>query len=131
MHGAADGPETPAEAVRALLVGASETAAARVRQLLARSAAMRFALTDTDDLERLLARPEAPRFDVVLLCLAPSDPSAVARARAAAPALPLVALADEGEESAALRALQSGAHGYVVADELSTRSLVAAIATAL
>jgi diguanylate cyclase (GGDEF)-like protein len=131
VHGPADVPDTRAEAVRVLLLGASEPAAARVRQLLADSAAMRFALTHAQDLEQMLARPEAPRFDVLLLCLTQSDPAAVARARATAPALPLVALADAGDESAALSALQRGAHGYVVADELSTRSLVAAIATAL
>jgi diguanylate cyclase (GGDEF)-like protein len=71
---------------------------------------------------------------VLLLCVADrdlADLAPVADAHRAAPALPLVVLADAGDEATALRALAHGARGYVVAAELCTRSLVTAIATAL
>ena len=101
MNGPSEAPETPGEAVRVLLVGAPDADAACVRDLLARSAAMRFELTDAPRLQEFLAQPDAPRFDVLLLHVGPSDLpglAPVARARLAAPSLPIVVLADEGDE---------------------------------
>jgi diguanylate cyclase (GGDEF)-like protein len=130
----ANAPETPAEPVRALLVGAAEADVLALRGLLARSAAMRFELTAAPQLEDYLARPDVPRFDVLLLQLAPSDLpglAPIARARIMAPGTPLVVIAEEGDESTALLALQSGARGFAIRRELTTRTLVTAIATAL
>ena len=132
--GPSEGPESPGDAVRVLLVGASDADLARVRDLLERSAAMRFALTAAPQLPDFLVNPDAPRADVLLLRVAASDLpelAPVARARLVAPGMPIVVLADAGDESIALRALQNGARGFVVIGELCTRSLVTAIATAL
>jgi diguanylate cyclase (GGDEF)-like protein len=131
-----DGPSDPQaeQVVRVLLAGASDADASRVRDLLAGSIAMRFELSETPRVQDVTARADAPIFDALLLRLAPSDlPSlaAVTRARLAAPGLPLVVLADDGDEAAALRALQNGARGFLVMGELGTRSLVTAIAGAL
>ena len=132
--GPSDGPETPGEAVRVLLAGAPDADAALVRDLLAGSAAMRFELTNAPRLQEFLAQPDAPRFDVLLLHVGASDLpglAPVARARLAAPSTPIVVLADEADEQAALRALQSGGRGFALKSELTTRSLVTAIAAAL
>jgi diguanylate cyclase (GGDEF)-like protein len=122
-----------AEAVRVLLAGASASDAALVRDLLARSVAMRFEVGEAPQLEELGARADALAHDVLLLRVAASDLpelASVKRARSAS-GLPLVVLADDGDESVALRALQSGARAFLVVGELCTRGLVTAIAGAL
>ena len=86
-----------------LLVGAPDADVALVRDLLARTAAMRFELSDAPRLQDFLAQPDAPRFDVILLQVSASDLpglAPVARARLAAPSTPIVVLAEEGDESA-------------------------------
>jgi diguanylate cyclase (GGDEF)-like protein len=133
VHGASETRGAAAEPVRVLLVGASESDAARVRDLLARSAAMRFALSAAPSLDAL-PDPLASACDVLLLRVDASDLpdlASVTRARSAASRVPLVALADDGDEAVALRALHNGARGFLVSSELGTRSLVTAIAGAL
>jgi diguanylate cyclase len=118
-----------AVAVRVRLAGASESDAALIRDLLARSAAMRFDVSEARDGEE---GRDALDCDVLLLRVAASDlPASATRARSAASGLPLVVLADDGDELIALRALENGARGFLVMRELCTRSLVTAIAGAL
>ncbi len=134
VSGPSEVRETVGEAVRVLLAGASDADAALVRELLARSTAMCFELTEAPRIQEFLAQGDASRCDVLLLRVGASDLPGLApvtRARLAAPGLPLVVLADDGDEATALRALQYGARGFVVMGELGTRVLVTAVATAL
>ena len=133
MNGASETCDAVPEAVRVLLAGASKDDAALVCDLLARSAAMRFEVSEAK-VEDLCERADVLACDVLLLRVDASDLPALAsvtRARVAAAGLPLVALADDGDESVALRALQNGARGFLVIRELCTRGLVTAIAGAL
>jgi DNA-binding NarL/FixJ family response regulator len=125
-----DGPsetrEAVAEGIRVLLVGASESDAALVRDLLARSAAMRFTVSEAPKCDEWDRAIDALTCDVLLVRVDASDLpdlASVMRARFAASGVPLVVLADEGDESVALRALQNGARGFLVLRELSTRGL--------
>src|SRR5262245_15656093 len=78
LNAPSNGPETPGDAVRVLLVGAPELDAAFLRELLARSATMRFELTEAAQLRDAPAERDAPRSDVVLLQIAVSDLSGMA-----------------------------------------------------
>ena len=134
MDGPSETRESVAAPVRALLVGASESDAARVRDLLAHSVAMQFEISEATELDPLGGRVDGLTCDVLLVRVAASDLpglNSVSRARSAASGLPLVVLADDGDETVALRALQNGARGFLVLRELCTRSLVTAIAGAL
>src|SRR5262245_57499530 len=95
---------------------------------------MRFELSHAPRIQELFEQPDAPRADVILLRVGATDLpglAPVARAKLAAPSVPVVVLADEGDESTALRALQGGARGFALLSEATTRGLVTAIATAL
>jgi len=134
VNGPSETGEAVAEAVRVLLAGASENDAALVRDLLARSVSMRFEVSEAPKLDELGSQLDALACDVLLLRVAGSDLpglSSLTRARQAASGLPLVVLADDGDEAVALRALHNGARGFLVLRELCTRGLVTAIAGAL
>jgi len=128
VNGPSETRGSAAEPVRVLLAGASPSDAALVRDLLARSATMRLALGEVPDLDpgRI-----ADACDVLLVRSGGSDLPDLSSLRFAASSVPFVMLADDGDETVALRALENGARGFLVMRELSTRSLVTAIASAL
>jgi diguanylate cyclase (GGDEF)-like protein len=128
VNGPAETRGAAADAVRVLLAGASQSDAALVRDLLARSGAMRFALSEVPDLDpgRI-----ANACDVLLVRAGGSDLPDFSSLRSAASNVPFVVLADDGDEMVALRTLEDGARGFLVMRELTTRSLVTAIASAL
>ena len=133
------GPQTPAEAVRVLLVGAPDADVATTCATCSR--ARRRCASSSPDAPRLqdflaqAAQPDAPRFDVILLQIRASDLPVLApvtRARLAAPST-----ADRGDRGrgrrvdGSARAPERCARLRRCKSELTARNLVTAIATAL
>ena len=120
--------------VRVLLAGGSPERAVWLRELLAESRVMRFELLHVERVSELLAVPDAETADVMLLTLGADDlpgMSSLTQARLSAPLLPVVVLSEIDDEAVALRALQSGARGFVVRDDLNARRLITTLGAAL
>jgi len=120
--------------VRVLLVAGASEDARTLRELLDRSRAMAFSVAHTAQIGEALARPETRDSDVLLLVLggteSPDLPTLV-QAHLGAPLVPIVVVSGADDESLAIRALQHGARGYLLWDELTPRLLVSTIAAAL
>jgi len=119
--------------VRVLLVSASAELGERVTGLLGRSVAMPCRLTSAPSVAQALGLPDADRADVLLLHLPGGGPALapLTQARLSAPLLPVVVLSEDSDEATALRALQAGASGHLLCEQLDTRSLVATLGAAL
>jgi diguanylate cyclase (GGDEF)-like protein/PAS domain S-box-containing protein len=118
------------EPVRVLLVDDDRRTAARIRAALKGDRASGFRLRRAPTLrlaQRLLARGQT---DVVLLDLGGADVAplgALAVLQSQAPGIPIVVLARAAEESLALKAVQRGAHDYLLTEQLYSTALVRAI----
>ncbi len=127
-------PPSPSAHVRVLLVGGREEDTQSVRSLLDASRSIAFELVPESDLSLALAQAESRNVDVMLLCLDASDAprlGQLAEVRLSAPLLPVVVLSDLDDEGVALKALQSGARGYLVRSELNPRLLITTLGAAL
>jgi diguanylate cyclase (GGDEF)-like protein len=120
--------------VRVLLVGGDSEEARTLRELLDRSRAMQFSVVHMAQIGEALARPETRKSDVLLLALdsaeSPDLPTLM-QAHLGAPLVPIVVVSGTDDESLAIRALQRGARGTLLWDELSPRLLVSTLAAAL
>jgi two-component system, cell cycle sensor histidine kinase and response regulator CckA len=94
----------------------------------------------TTELTHVVSLREAERYlaeravDIILLDLGLPDAeglSAVRRAQAAAPGVPLVVITGLDDESTATRALQEGAQDYLIKGQIETRGLLRALRYAI
>jgi len=125
---------SPSSRVRVLFVGGSAEDANALRALLASSQMMEFEVIHGERLAQALALPGARESDVILLRVGEEDLprlSMLTQAKLSAPLIPIVALSTIDDEAIALRALQSGARGYLVTSELNARQLVTTLGAAL
>jgi diguanylate cyclase (GGDEF)-like protein len=120
--------------VRVLLLGGDDASARDLRERLATSQAMAFELVHAARLSDALSMSQPMDPDVILLQIGESDLPRLAsltQARMAAPLVPIVVMSDVDDEAVALKALQSGARGYLVRAESSARLLVTTLGAAL
>ena len=120
--------------VRVLLVDADTNSIARFRGMLQAQSAPVFQVGSActiREAERLIldATP-----DIILLNLHGWEPgglAALALLQASAPSTPVIVMASSGEEHTALKAVQQGAHDYVLTDQVYETLLVRSIRHAL
>jgi diguanylate cyclase (GGDEF)-like protein len=127
-------PPSHSSHVRVLLVGGDAQDADSIAALLDASRSIAFELVAEPELSAGLARAEGRNVDVMLLCIDAADAprlGQLAEVRMSAPLLPVVVLSDVDDESVALKALQSGARGYLVRSELNPRLLSTTLGAAL
>jgi diguanylate cyclase (GGDEF)-like protein len=119
--------------IRVLMAGGDTATAEALRERLAASRSMAFELIHAPTLAEALASPGAEAADAMLLHVGADDPrlALLAQAHMAAPTLPIVVLAEVDDEAVALKALQTGARGYLLRSEASTRLLVTTLGAAL
>jgi diguanylate cyclase (GGDEF)-like protein len=120
--------------VRVLLVGGCERDAERVRAMLANSECMSFQVAHVRRLAQALDQLDANETDVMLLDVCEGEAhglATLAQARLRAPLIPITVLSELDDESFALKALQTGARGYLVKSEVTTRLLVTTLGAAL
>jgi diguanylate cyclase (GGDEF)-like protein len=120
--------------VRVLLVAGDSGEARTLRALLDRSRAMEFSVVQVAQIGEALARPEARESDVLILALGVAespDLPTLMQAHLGAPMVPIIVVGGADDEGLAIRALQRGARGYLLWDELSPRLLVSTLAAAL
>jgi len=120
--------------VRVQLVGGREQDAESIRALLDASRSIAFEVVPEPDLSVAMAQVESRNVDVMLLCMDSSDATRfaqIAEIRLSAPLLPVVVLSDLDDECVALKALQSGARGYLLRSELNPRLLITTLGAAL
>lgn len=89
-----------------------------------------FHVTSIDRVSDALDLLQSERYDVVLLAPSPADTAALAafsHVQACAPDVPVIILADEGDETLARRMLREGAEDYLVKSEIDCRPLERAI----
>jgi diguanylate cyclase (GGDEF)-like protein len=127
-------PPSHSSHVRVLLVGGREADTQTLRSLLDASRSIAFEIVPERSLSLAMARAEGRNVDVMLLCMDASDAprlGQLAEVRLSAPLLPVVVLSDVDDEGVALKALQSGARGYLVRSELNPRLLITTLGAAL
>lgn len=126
----------PGETLRALLIEDNPGDARLIREMLRETGGhgASVALEHVDRLERGLQRLSEGGIDAVLLDLSLPDSQGLetfARVRAHTPALPVVVLSGQDDESVAVRAVQEGAQDYLVKGQVSgnviLRSLLYAV----
>lgn len=113
-------------AIRVLVVEDQGEHAIRVQRILAGSADARYGVEHAHRLGEALERLERGPVDVVLLGLSLADSRGLptyARLQGHAPDVPVVLLADEGDEREARRAVHAGAHDALRRDRLDTELL--------
>ncbi|MEN8183341.1 MAG: EAL domain-containing protein [Myxococcota bacterium] len=117
--------------MRVLLIGGGEEEARLVGEALSGSRSASWSLShDSEPGEEPL---DASRAEVALVFLEGEGEKSLATLREirSRTDLPIVALGEQDDEALAVRALQSGARGYLVESEISTRRLVTALEAAL
>ena len=113
--------------IRVLLVEADAVEASRLRGLLQTTLAKGLEITEIRDLEAALSRLRDQPFDVVLLDLELPDSGGLdtlGRAKAAAAAVPMIALSDKQDDDSAIQALRLGAQDFLVKSEINSRVIL-------
>ena len=120
-------PATPLPRSRVLLIEDNPGDARLMREYLADSAGGGFELEHADTLATGLERLGAGGIDLVLLDLSLPDspmPETFQRAKAAAPALPIIVMSGLDDEHFAMQTVQEGAQDYLVKSQVDGRLLV-------
>ncbi|MGI8706405.1 MAG: response regulator [Sphingomicrobium sp.] len=121
--------------VTSLLVVEDSPGDARLlREMFSEDGANSTVMTHVDTMEAAEKHLAVHDFDIVLLDLGLPDAQgleAVRRARAAAPAMPLVVLSGLDDERVALEALQGGAQDYLIKGQIDSRGLLRALRYAI
>ena len=131
------GESSPVESVaslRVVLAGGSAEDAQALSEMLGASQSMRFEMMHVAHVSEVVSTPHAQEADVLLLHIgtdALPRMSQLTQARLSAPLLPVVVLSELDDEAVALRALQNGARGFMVKQELNPRLLVTTLGAAL
>jgi diguanylate cyclase (GGDEF)-like protein len=111
-----------------------DAAAESTLALLEATRTMSFRCAHAERLSDALALPEAARADALIVQLSSDDLETLGpltQARLSAPLLPVIVIGEADDESLALRTLQAGARGYLLASELNARQLVTTLGAAL
>ena len=117
-----------------LLIEDNQGDARLLREMFREGGACNTRLTHVACMSDAEVQLAVPVVDVILLDLGLPDAqglSAVRRAHAAAPKIPLVVLTGLDDDSTALQALQEGAQDYLVKGQLDTRGLLRALRYAI
>jgi|HubBroStandDraft_6_1064221.scaffolds.fasta_scaffold05277_1 diguanylate cyclase (GGDEF)-like protein/PAS domain S-box-containing protein len=121
----------PKKSLNVLLLVEDNPGDARLlREMLKEHDSREFQLTHVDRMTEAENHLAKGGFDLILLDLGLPDSeslSAVRRARAAAPRVPLVVLTGMDDESLAAQALQEGAQDYLIKGQIDTRGLFRAL----
>jgi diguanylate cyclase (GGDEF)-like protein len=108
--------------VHVLLAEEDESASLRIRQMLSESTGTSFRVTRVRRFEDALRLIDSSDIEVMLMNPALQDGGgleAVGRIRDRAPEVPIVVITNHEDETLGLRAVQCGASGYLVRDEVS------------
>jgi diguanylate cyclase (GGDEF)-like protein len=120
--------------VRVLLVGGGTRDADRVRGMLEASTCMSFSMTHVRRLAQALDLLDAKETDVMLLDVSEGEAhglATLAQARLRAPMIPIAIMSEIDDEAFALKSLQTGARGFLLKSEATTRMLVTTLGAAL
>ncbi len=120
--------------LRLLLLGGDEQSVAALQSVLDASKSAAFELVHITDLEALLESRDSKECDVIVLVATGhegDEVSELARIRDTFRNLPVVVLADSDDESLALDAVNAGARGYLVRQNLELLSVVTILAAAV
>lgn len=116
--------EDPEAPIRVLLVEQDVADASRLRGLLKTARPEGLHITEIRDLESALTRLRDEPFDVVLLDLDLPDSrglDTLGRAKAAAAAIPMIALSNQENEEFGIQALRLGAQDHLIKSEINAR----------
>ncbi len=123
---AADSKNPHSEIIKVLLIEDNEGDALIIQEMLAKATGASFDVECTDRLSTGLERLAEGGMDVVLLGLDLPDSrglGTLTKARAQAPAVPMVVLTSLDDESLAIEALQKGAQEYLVKEDVNVSML--------
>jgi diguanylate cyclase (GGDEF)-like protein/PAS domain S-box-containing protein len=124
----------PASPTRVLVVDSDRGDARLLREMLGEQSVHGICVTHVERLADAETQLETSDVDVIVLDLEMSDArglSAVRRARAAAPHVPVVVLTGLDDEALALHALQEGAQDYLVKGQIEMPGLLRALRHAI
>jgi len=120
--------------IKILLVEDSPTDAALVQESLAEPGLGRFVFTHLETLSMAMWRARQETFDVALLDMSLPDssgPETFLRARAEAPALPIVVMTSVADEAMGLEAVRHGIQDYLIKGQTQGRQTARAIRYAI
>lgn len=120
--------------IKILLVESDEDYVDELREMLATAHAGVLDFEWVGELSQALARLTQGGLDVILLGLELPDSQGMVtfdRANAFSPDVPIIIIADESDEEAALSAVQAGAQDYLVKHEIGSSRLVRAVRHAI
>jgi diguanylate cyclase (GGDEF)-like protein len=120
--------------IKALLIESDEGYLDELREGLSEAHVQDLELEWVGELSQALARLSQGGFDAILLCLDLSDSQGMVtfdRLYAFAPDVPLIVLADELDEDAAVSTVQAGAQDYLVKQEIGAAMLLRSLRHAI
>jgi glutamate dehydrogenase (NAD(P)+) len=120
--------------IAVLLIEHDPAEAKRIRETLGSSTAIAFQVEEAGSLEDALARLRRPGLDAAILDCAVAGGSGLETFRAvrqAAGTLPVVVLTGPGDMCQGSRAVEEGAHAYVVKSEVDRKTLIRHLGTAV